>query len=197
MRSTRRTLLKLAGAGTAAALLMQLGAATDGPGPQGRLLTLRPREAATVEAIGARIWPGGPSEPGAREAGTVQYIDRALAGPLSDSLKIYRRALAQLDAVSRKQHASAFVQLGESEQDALLIALSQGRLREVEDGPQFFQLVRTHTLEGLFADPIHGGNRALAGWRAVGYPGPFYAIGPDEQQRFTEHELSYRSLVEL
>jgi hypothetical protein len=197
MDPTRRTLLKLAGAGAAATLLSQLDPRAESPSPQGRLRALSPHEAATVEAIGARIWPGSPSDPGAREAGTVQYIDRALAEPLADSLKFYRAALPQLDAASRRQHGCAFVALSDAAQDGLLIALSRGRLRDVESGAQFFQLVRTHTLEGLFADPRYGGNRDLAGWKAVGYPGPFYAIGPRDQQSFEEHALPYRSLADL
>ena len=35
----------------------------------------------------------------------------------------------------------------------------------------FFNTVRTHTMEGMFADPIYGGNRDFAGWRLVGFPG--------------------------
>jgi gluconate 2-dehydrogenase gamma chain len=40
-----------------------------------------PVEAAMVEALTARILPGTPDDPGAREAGVVYYIDRALGGP--------------------------------------------------------------------------------------------------------------------
>ena len=36
----------------------------------------------------------------------------------------------------------------------------------------FFQLLRTHTIEGMFCDPMHGGNAGLIGWQLVGYPGP-------------------------
>ncbi len=197
MKPTRRTLLKLVGAGAAAVVLTQLDARAPLPAPGARLVALTPHEAAMVEAIGARIWPGSPSDPGAREAGTVRYIDLALAGALAEHLDTYRRALRELDAASRAQHRAPFAALDDSEQDALLGALSLGRLSSVREGPAFFGLVRTHTLEGLFADPLHGGNRDLAGWRAVGYPGPFYAIGPDEQQRSDESELPYRSLDDL
>ena len=30
----------------------------------------------------------------------------------------------------------------------------------------------THTLEGMFSDPLHGGNAGLIGWQMIGYPGP-------------------------
>ena len=28
------------------------------------------------------------------------------------------------------------------------------------------------TLEGIFGDPMHGGNANLVGWKLIGYPGP-------------------------
>lgn len=43
------------------------------------LRTFTPHEARTVEAITARILPGSPEDPGAREAGVVTYIDNMLA----------------------------------------------------------------------------------------------------------------------
>ena len=36
----------------------------------------------------------------------------------------------------------------------------------------FFKLLRTHTIEGMFSDPMHGGNAGLIGWQLLGYPGP-------------------------
>jgi gluconate 2-dehydrogenase gamma chain len=40
----------------------------------------------------------------------------------------------------------------------------------------FFETLRTHTIEGMFADPIYGGNKDFAGWKLVGFPGaqPFF-----------------------
>ena len=35
----------------------------------------------------------------------------------------------------------------------------------------FFNTVRNHTMEGMFADPIYGGNKDFAGWRLIGFPG--------------------------
>ena len=35
----------------------------------------------------------------------------------------------------------------------------------------FFETLRTHTMEGMFADPVYGGNKDFAGWRLVGFPG--------------------------
>jgi gluconate 2-dehydrogenase gamma chain len=35
----------------------------------------------------------------------------------------------------------------------------------------FFDTMRQHLIEGMFGDPAYGGNREMAGWRLVGYPG--------------------------
>jgi gluconate 2-dehydrogenase gamma chain len=35
----------------------------------------------------------------------------------------------------------------------------------------FFAVIREHTVEGYFCDPIYGGNRNAVGWRLVGFPG--------------------------
>jgi gluconate 2-dehydrogenase gamma chain len=45
------------------------------------------------------------------------------------------------------------------------------KLKAIEN-TTFFQLLRTHTIEGMFCDPMHGGNAGLIGWQLIGYPGP-------------------------
>ena len=35
----------------------------------------------------------------------------------------------------------------------------------------FFNTLWVHTIEGMFADPIYGGNRDFAGWRLIEFPG--------------------------
>ncbi len=49
------------------------------PPPTGTLYVFTPHEAQTVEALTARILPGTPDDPGAKEAGVVYYIDNFLA----------------------------------------------------------------------------------------------------------------------
>jgi gluconate 2-dehydrogenase gamma chain len=67
----------------------------------------------------------------------------------------------------------------------------------VSDLQSFFGLVRAHTMEGLFADPIYGGNRDFAGWRAVGYPGPHYVYTEEEQQSFEPLNKPLQSIADL
>ena len=33
----------------------------------------------------------------------------------------------------------------------------------------FFNTVRTHTIIGFFASPVHGGNHDKIGWKLIGY----------------------------
>jgi gluconate 2-dehydrogenase gamma chain len=35
----------------------------------------------------------------------------------------------------------------------------------------FFNLLRSHAIAGFFADPVHGGNRDMVGWKLIGFPG--------------------------
>ena len=50
------------------------------------------------------------------------------------------------------------------------------------DSKLFFQRLLQITMEGFFADPIHGGNRNKASWRMLGFPGlpALYADKVDE-----------------
>ena len=55
----------------------------------------------------------------------------------------------------------------------MITALEQGKATGFTwPTPQaFFNTLRTHTMEGMFADPVYGGNKDFAGWRLVGFPG--------------------------
>ncbi len=135
-------------------------------------------EAQQVSAACARIFPSDASGPGATEAGVVIYIDRQLAGPYGrdkyrytkgpfvesfpehgyqgkeNPREIYRAGIKTL---------GDFAGLSPAGQDAKLAAIERSR---------FFQLLRAHTIEGMFCDPMHGGNAGLIGWQLIGFPGP-------------------------
>ncbi len=38
-------------------------------------------------------------------------------------------------------------------------------------GRTFFDQMYQTVMEGMFSDPVHGGNRGMAGWKMVGFPG--------------------------
>jgi gluconate 2-dehydrogenase gamma chain len=146
--------------------------------------------AATIAAFTERLMPGGLDKPGAGDTGVLNYIDLALAGAYADLQDFYRRGLAQLDAYCRKTYNEPFVRLTAARQDEVITALEQGKASGFNwpSAQEFFNTVRTHTMEGMFADPIYGGNKDFAGWRLVGFPGAqvmFTPIDLQNRQAFT------------
>jgi gluconate 2-dehydrogenase gamma chain len=130
-------------------------------------------EAATVAVFTERLMPGAPGKPGARDAGVLNYIDLALAGAYAELQDFYRRGLAQLDQYCRKTYREPFVRLSAGQQEAVITAIEEGKATEFTwpTAQAFFNTLRTHTMEGMFADPVYGGNKDFAGWRLVGFPG--------------------------
>ncbi len=145
-------------------------------------------EALTIAAAAARIFPSDESGPGANEAGVVIYIDRQLASAYGRDQ--YRYTQPPFDAGVREQGwqgketprelyrdgiatLRGFTLLSAAEQDTLLA--------QIEHAP-FFSLLRTHTIEGMFCDPMHGGNRGLIGWQLIGFPGPRMSYFDDIDQ---------------
>lgn len=134
----------------------------------------------TVESITARILPTDET-PGAKEAGCVNFIDKALAAEDADALPLYRAALRELDRVCVAQRKARFAALAPERQDAVLRELETGALpgwsaRDAAQEP-FFATLRLHTILGFVADPRHGGNRNYVGWRLMGYPGSVHHLG--------------------
>jgi gluconate 2-dehydrogenase gamma chain len=142
------------------------------------------QDAATVSAFTERLMPGAPGKPGARDAGVLNYIDLALSGAYAELQEFYRRGLAQLDACCHKTYNEPFVRLNNSQQDEVITALEQGKAAGFTwpDAQAFFNTLRTHTIEGLFADPVYGGNKDFAGWRLVGFPGGQAVYTPADLQ---------------
>lgn len=156
-------------------------------------------EGRAVEALADRIIPPDPDTPGGKESGSAIFIDRQLAGPYgrSEGLYVrppfmkgskqqgpqdeqgpaqqYRAGLAALDQHCRAKHGKPFVELSDAEKDALLSGLESSTVKfDGADGKSFFELVLKDVQQGFFADPLYGGNRDMAAWRMIGYPGARY-----------------------
>lgn len=118
-------------------------------------------EAADVEAVAAQIIPTDDT-PGAREAGVVHFIDRALATFLSQLAGEYRAHLAVFQAGVRRQHpgVASFASLGAEQQVEYL---------KTVDHTPFFDTTRLLTLLGMFSMPAYGGNRDGLGWTLIGF----------------------------
>jgi gluconate 2-dehydrogenase gamma chain len=130
-------------------------------------------EAATAAAICERIIPAD-QDPGGRAAGTVNYIDRQLGGPLAKYRRDYRRGLAATDHTSYSQFGKPFAALAANDQDLLLAAFEEGHVQpdvwRAADARRFFELIRDHTMQGFYGDPRHGGNREYTSWLMLGVP---------------------------
>jgi gluconate 2-dehydrogenase gamma chain len=147
------------------------------------LETLTTGEAATLDAIAARLIPTDENGPGAIEARATRYIDRALTGTLAGSREAYRNGLAALDAYARASKGALFVQLATADQDSVLREMEENVASGfTPDAATFFSLVRTHTIQGTFSDPYYGGNANFVGWNLLRYPGVRLAATADDQR---------------
>jgi len=158
-------------------------AAAQGAAAPEPLETLTAAEAATLDAIAARLVPTDENGPGAAEARATRYVDRALGGALADSREAYRTGLAAIDAVARASKGAPFAQLSAADQDAILTQMeSNAAAGFTPDAATFFNLVRTHTIQGTFGDPFYGGNANFVGWDLIRYPGIRLAATADDQR---------------
>ena len=150
------------------------------PGGAGHGAFFNSEESVTIAAFTERLMPGAPGKPGANNAGVLNYIDLALAGAYSDQLDFYRRGIAQLDAYCQATYKEPFAKLSAARQDEVITALEQDKATgfTYPSAQAFFNTLRTHTIEGMFADPVYGGNKDFAGWRLVGFPGAHPAFTP-------------------
>jgi gluconate 2-dehydrogenase alpha chain len=146
------------------------------------LVTLSPYRARTVAAVFERMFPAGEDHPGAVEIGAVSYLDRALSGHDRHLCTDYQLGLDALDHAARDQHGAGFADCDGAEQDQLIADLQGARLSRfhVPEQHAFFCMLRAHLQEGLFADPVHGGNRDKAGWRFLGHPGVWLEHSPEQ-----------------
>lgn len=156
-------------------------------------------EARIVEAACARIIPADESGPGAKEAGAMIYIDRQLAGPYGRDKYRYTKG-PWIDSVAEHGNQKkdtprdmyrAGLALLSSDFDRLTPAEQDEKLIAIESTP-FFELLRTHTLEGMFCDPLHGGNAGMIGWQLIGYPGPLMSHR-DEIEKYRGIEYPKRA----
>src|SRR5262249_22033545 len=129
-------------------------------------------EALIVVFVTSRIFPNDKTGPNAHKADIAIFIDQQLAGPWGRNRfrftqkpfkknassefnyqskttpqQVYRQALNEL---------KGFELLGPAAQDA--------KLKQIE-GTLFFSLLRQNTVEGIFSDPMHGGNKDMIGWQ--------------------------------
>lgn len=159
-------------------------------------LTLTPTEVAVLSAMADTMIPADELSPSGTDCGVVTYIDRQLAGAYGAGAKMYRMGpfrrgkpeqgyqlaltpreyfaagIVAANDWSRKTYGKEFDQLTPADRAAALTAMEGGKAEfEHFSAKAFVDRVHAIVMEGFFADPMYGGNRNMAGWRVLGYPG--------------------------
>jgi hypothetical protein len=137
---------------------------------------LSPDQSAVLRAIVARLIPADANGPSGTDSGAAAYIEHSLGGGLAGGLKtlapFYNAGLSAVDAYATSAYGAAFTALPPDQQDAVLSDVETGKATGfTPTSDVFFRAIHEHTLQGMFGDPVYGGNKNFAGWDLVGYPG--------------------------
>jgi gluconate 2-dehydrogenase gamma chain len=154
-------------------------------------------EAAFIEALVDHMVPADALTPKGTDLGINIYIDRALAGawgkgerlymqgpwkqgapsqgyqlPLTPA-QLYRAGIAATNAHCRKVYGKSFDRIEETQREEVLLGLSTAKITFDNGLPVrvFWGTLYQTVIEGMFSDPIYGGNRNKAGWALIGFPG--------------------------
>ena len=160
------------------------------------LLTLTETEHAFVVAAADTLIPADDVSPSGSQCGVATFIDRQLAGAYGGGARLYRdgpfekakpelgyqlplnpreffrAGIAAANEWSRKTHGKDFDRLAPPDRELAIKAMEAGKAEfSGFSSRAFFNALLEISMEGFFADPIYGGNRNMAAWKMVGYPG--------------------------
>ena len=181
-------------------------------------------EAAFVEAVVDRMVPADQYSPKGTDLGLNIFIDRALGGgwgkgdrmymqgpwkpghpnqgyqlPLRPA-ELYRAGIAATNVYCKKTYSKTFDQLPAAQKQEVLEGLRGNKIKFAGGLPAntFFSTMYQTVMEGMFSDPIYGGNRNKAGWKMIGFPGvvAVHAQNIDKfrDKKFTAEPLSISDL---
>jgi gluconate 2-dehydrogenase gamma chain len=166
-------------------------------------------EAAFVEALVDHMIPADEVSPKGTDLGVNIYIDRALAGawgkgerlymqgpwklgtpsqgyqlPLTPA-QLYRAGIEATNAHCRKFFGKSFDHIEAAQRQEVLIGLSTGKILFDNGLPvrAFWATLYQTVIEGMYSDPIYGGNRNKAGWAIIGFPG-IIAVHRDHVEQY-------------
>ena len=207
----------VAGGAAAATPALPEGAqaqASGAPPAAAGYMLLNIDEAAFVEALVDHLVPADDLSPKGTDIGINIYIDRALAGgwgkgerlymegpwkpgtpsqgyqlPLTPA-QLYRAGIEATNAHCIKTYGKTFDRLDEPQREEVLLALSSGKLAFENGLPSrpFWSSLYQTVMEGMFSDPIYGGNRDKAGWRLIGFPGVI-AVNRENVEKFRDRKF--------
>jgi gluconate 2-dehydrogenase gamma chain len=203
---SRRELLKRGAVAGAVLTLpafgtVHVGSAHAAPtvaGAVGRASALTPGQTAVLEALVERLVPADATGPGAKEAGAAAYIERSLSGGLAGGLTaaapLYASSLAAVDAYAMSAYGAGFTALPPDKQDAVISDLESNKATGfTPNSSTFFAAVHEHTIQGMFSDPVYGGNKNYAGWNLLGYPGVKMPVAAADQRIGVKVKPAHRS----
>ncbi|MGA7720353.1 MAG: gluconate 2-dehydrogenase subunit 3 family protein [Ignavibacteriaceae bacterium] len=128
-----------------------------------------------VEAIAEQIIPAD-NWPGGKDAGVANFIDLQLTGPYRRFQEDYRKGLAALENTCLNKFHSRFENISWDSQTSLLQDMEAGRLEEYVwrkgFSAHFFELLRSHSLQGYYGSPRHGGNKNFISYKMIGLDEP-------------------------
>ena len=156
-------------------------------------------QSSVVHAAAGRIIPGTSQDPGAKEAAAVVFIDRALAGYDRNLQRDYVVGIFGMQAYALDKYKKDFAELTDQQQDDILSNMEKGtdeaKLYLANPTP-FFNTLVNHTRQGMFADPIYGGNKDEVGWKLLGHPGVVFGRDPSEQKCDVDVPKEYMGVQE-
>jgi gluconate 2-dehydrogenase gamma chain len=196
---SRRALLRRAGVvGAAAAVPAGMFVSEVASAPEReRLETFSSVEADTVDAMLGRLVPADANGPGAVEARVLRYIDRALSGELASSRPAYTAGLVATNAYSRSRFGGDFASLNAAQQNTILDEMERNVATGFSPNSRaFFDLLREHAVQGMFGDPVHGGNADFIGWDLIGFTGIKLSYTEAEQQLDAGVTAAHKSAVD-
>ncbi|MFJ5770534.1 gluconate 2-dehydrogenase subunit 3 family protein [Psychrobacillus sp. NPDC093180] len=163
----------------------------------------------TIEAAAEQIFPKTDVGPGAKELLVAYFIDHQLAGNWGlngkeymsgpffpteatalfghqthlNRQQIFNLGIEALNAEAKKNYDNNFAALNEEDQIAILTAFEADEvtLNGAVTSGFFFRLLKSATIEGVYADPLYGGNKNMEGWKMKNFPG---------------HQMSYANIIE-
>ncbi|PID15706.1 dehydrogenase [Sporosarcina sp. P34] len=119
-------------------------------------------------------------------AGTANYQTKMTRGTF------FLEGLTAMEKTSQDKFGDRFVNLEPEQQDEILKMFEKGEVKfSGVDSSDFFNLLRQTTIEGVYADPVYGGNRNMEAWRMKEYPGPIMSfLDKIEEEEFIVMEPS-------
>jgi gluconate 2-dehydrogenase gamma chain len=159
-------------------------------------LALTATEAAFLSAVADTMIPADELSPSGTDCGVVAYIDRQLAGAYGAGAKMYRMGPFRRGkpeqgyqlALTPREYVAAGIEAANDwsrkiygqELDRLSAADRADALKQMQEGKAklehfsatgLFNRLHALVMEGFFTDPMYGGNRNMAGWKMLGFPG--------------------------